>query len=134
MLRSSMNSFRAVVLLAIGISLTATASAKGILRQDAGREGKLILRGAVVTYPVLKPAGGLARQPVQGISLRRTDATPRAVEKLKLSRVQLRAPLASPAPVRFPVVATQREPIANRSTAATPEVFPVVSVPPAGVP
>jgi hypothetical protein len=48
--------------------------------------------------------------------------------------VQLRAPLASPAPVRFPVVATQREPIANRSTAATPEVFPVVSVPPVGVP
>lgn len=114
--------------------MAATASAKGILRQESGREGKLILRGAVVTFPVLKPAGGLARLPVQSISLRRTDVTPPALEKLNLPRVHLRAPLTSPAPVRFPVAATQREPITNRSTAATPEVFPVVSVLPAGAP
>jgi len=129
-----MNSFRAVVLLVIGISLAATAPAKGILRHDAGRDGKLILRGAVVTYPVLKPAGGLARQPVQGISLRRTDATPQTVEKLNLPRAQLHPATKTAAPVRFPMFAAQREPIAKRSIPATPEVFPVVSVPPAGVP
>lgn len=129
-----MNSFRAVVLLAIGIALATAASAKGIIRQEAGRDGKLILRGAVLTYPVLKPAGGMARQPVQGISLRRTEATPRAIDKLNLPKAQLPPPLKSVEPVRLPMAATSSEPIAHRATALQPEVFPVVSVPPAAAP
>lgn len=130
-----MNRLRAVALLASGLALVTVAPAKSILRQDSGRDGKLVLRGAVVTYPVLKPAGGLARQPVQGITLRRIESTPRTMEKLSFPRMEPGRRVKTAAPLRPQSrIETPRAPIVRQTTVAAPATVPVVSVAPAGKP